>query len=1044
MAPHPPTLSRRAIDIMIIIPLQEEHDALHLIFDPIEDLSDDQFIVSAYSCPRNELTIGSILQPTMGKSAAAETVQYVQSRFNVSLYIILGIAGSLSDDNNLGDVCYSGTIYDILNNASNVETEDDSSNLRLSPDVFHSNERVIRSLAFFRSHPQLNQHCSDWIAECRIWRELFIEELELDASVASAVPDTVCARVGPIVCGTVSKSAAFKNKLLDINRQLLAIETESGGVYESLKATDKRENVLVIRGISDFADGDKSHLETSTKCLARKCAAMNAVLFLSFQLRCSPFVNAICALRETHSETSLCTTATPTPTEQLEDKVQAISDEINERLNELSPQYRLKPDGYVLPVPRIRRDPLSQIDGAMDSPPAENINDVIEKTRVTWIKVDRSYPDDSLPWVVAQHLLRQELGDYFVLPIVVDGSQIRPPRGTIANYIEGQGLSSFSELHGCRVVVVLANPNLKTANTRRYLSRQIEQNASYRFILVTRDDFRVDDLASSLGSAGGRKFLVDKVSFQELAIYLEHSFQMPPQKAEVLAQRLDTIFSRFDLRAHPTYFAGIPEAMLNAFLQANRRSELIQLAVDGFLTFLVADDMAEVALSRTTRQQFLRKLAYAINVDLSSFNKIELVTLAAEVKEEMDYEIDETRFVEDFFSKGILRVEHGRVEFALPFVESYLLSLELRERGEEIQLAYFQFDPEVFDFSTFDLFCEVSVENGLVKKLESRIDDSISQLQQLYPNTEILLSDRIRPSLISDPRSLAGLKKSIEEAEAEVRKGDSKAAEKQAILDLANEGTRVAESKKDAQEEISKEVSVETADEPGGASETARGNATFNFFLACLCLGAGAERLNAVTKRAMIAKVLTLGGLIAEAWTSDKKDISAAGIKEELKSSASHRRAIEELDDEGEIAKLEKFVDLLSKVVELSVLQGPAGWVMCTMGQFGRHRVLAQSIQSVQPIQLSDGFQRVLRGVWLTEVKTESGIRALRSAIRESNPGSFLRVLLVEYLLSGVRWDHWETGVRLKLIDLAYEILRPTQVSIDKGKVKRELGMKSE
>ena len=73
---------------------------------------------------------------------------------------------------------------------------------------------------------------------------------------------------------------------------------------------------------------------------------------------------------------------------------------------------------------------------------------------------------------------------------------------------------------------------------------------------------------------------------------------MTVPEAEVIALRLRDSFNRFSLDAYPSCFAGVPKQTLQTLLQANRRSELIQLAVDGFLMFMVADDKANVTLNR--------------------------------------------------------------------------------------------------------------------------------------------------------------------------------------------------------------------------------------------------------------------------------------------------------------------------------------------------------------------------------------------------------------------------------------------------------------
>jgi nucleoside phosphorylase len=71
--------------------------------------------------------------------------------------------------------------------------------------------------------------------------------------------DAPQAKNGAIVCGSVSKSKAYNKKLRSIERKILAIETESGGVFA--QATAKSIPALTIRGISDHANRDKGELE---------------------------------------------------------------------------------------------------------------------------------------------------------------------------------------------------------------------------------------------------------------------------------------------------------------------------------------------------------------------------------------------------------------------------------------------------------------------------------------------------------------------------------------------------------------------------------------------------------------------------------------------------------------------------------------------------------------------------------------------------------------------------------------------------------------
>ena len=60
---------------------------------------------------------------------------------------------------------------------------------------------------------------------------------------------------GTIVCGVVSAGNNYNDKLKQIDRKVLAIDTESGGIFSV--TTRKNVEALTIRGISDYADKKK-------------------------------------------------------------------------------------------------------------------------------------------------------------------------------------------------------------------------------------------------------------------------------------------------------------------------------------------------------------------------------------------------------------------------------------------------------------------------------------------------------------------------------------------------------------------------------------------------------------------------------------------------------------------------------------------------------------------------------------------------------------------------------------------------------------------
>jgi hypothetical protein len=121
--------------------------------------------------------------------------------------------------------------------------------------------------------------------------------------------------------------------------------------------------------------------------------------------------------------------------------------------------------------------------------------------------------------------------------------------------------------------------------------------------------------------------------------FVQKNFDMKSSEAEVVALRLRETFRKFDLDAHPSYFAGIPRSTLTALIQANRRAELMELAVAGFMIFVVADDKASVQLSRTTRSRFLQNLLVEIWVEKRNFSHSQLVEFTSDFAKKFDFDI---------------------------------------------------------------------------------------------------------------------------------------------------------------------------------------------------------------------------------------------------------------------------------------------------------------------------------------------------------------------------------------------------------------------
>jgi nucleoside phosphorylase len=108
---------REYFDVAIIVPLEEELHQVMDTFDPVEDRLTDTEFRYIVSTPVPYLRVLVAQQEDMGRANAIRTTSNILRDFDVGLLICIGIAGGVSKDMFLGDVCYSGNIIDILDNS---------------------------------------------------------------------------------------------------------------------------------------------------------------------------------------------------------------------------------------------------------------------------------------------------------------------------------------------------------------------------------------------------------------------------------------------------------------------------------------------------------------------------------------------------------------------------------------------------------------------------------------------------------------------------------------------------------------------------------------------------------------------------------------------------------------------------------------------------------------------------------------------------------------------------------------------------------------
>jgi nucleoside phosphorylase len=1009
---------KRYFDAIVIVPLEEEFEIALANFDFEEDLTNEKQIMFSVSVRDQRIKILLAKQSRMGKTAAQEAVLNCLDAFDAGTLICIGIAGGLSSDVAIGDVCYSGSIIDVLDNAKTSDTPVSTQDLALSPTIYSTPQEITISICLDRLNPASKANHEAWAEE----REKIAQELipngfsGRNGKKENIVRPSV--REGSIACGLVSGSPAYNKKLMAIDRKMLAIETESGGLFSV--AQQRGLSALTVRGISDYAGIDKNKFEEETGNNARKIAIENAASFLARQLgtpRMIAYFDKI-RVRRTNEDSQLPLLPI-TSGDEVFDILVKLSDAFNNKLHDLAPGYSLQSKGYRLPVPRIRTIGTRSGDPRGQEP--IEVRDALRDARIITLHVPKEYPDLSLSWIIANDLLSAQLGEKKIIPCVVEGGALQRPRTGIAQLIDPQVLT----LAGSAIVqnvFIIDDFNFKSKTRLAFLKEQIDEWADAKFIVVTRSGANVileSEFTRNIASSTAR---VCDVSFMEISHFLQKNFEMSASASEVVAVRLRETFRKYALPAHPSYFAGIPRNTLNALLQVNRRAELIELAVVGYLSFVVAEDMEPIILSRTTREKFLAELAFSIRADGHSFTEAQLTAYAEDFASKYDFNISPARFVALFIEKRILHVEDGCVRFTLPFIESYLLAKRLTEDPKEAA-KYFSVSAAEFDHRTFALYAEMGAADGIVREL----DLSIRQMAADGKANPILLSNTVSPAMLQRADRVGSFQKQLRQAEEDVRNDRDQSQAKQRLLDASD---RIRE---EAETRLS-EMQFGESDSGKNGKPSIEADAVAVWSIVVSLLGSGAERLEAQTKRELVSKIIKLSCLIIDGWTRSYLAVNFADIKKAIIEKGELVSIIAKSQSESDLKEATKTIEYMVEFLEYMLMLQPFASVVSYLCEEARDNVLAESIVNTS---VPEGVEDLLRNMWLSDIDAPKGTKGLLRSIKVLPKTKFLRSAIAGHLMARVYWRHWRKQDKLLLLNAADECLKGTGLQNSASELKR-------
>ena len=129
---------KRMFDAIIIMPLEEEFEVVLEQFKIADNLTDDKHIRFAVSVDDCKETYLIVKQANMGRAGCIEATQSSLIEFDASILMCVGIAGGISSDVKIGDICYTGTLTDVLDNIKITDLPKGRQKFALSPTSYTS------------------------------------------------------------------------------------------------------------------------------------------------------------------------------------------------------------------------------------------------------------------------------------------------------------------------------------------------------------------------------------------------------------------------------------------------------------------------------------------------------------------------------------------------------------------------------------------------------------------------------------------------------------------------------------------------------------------------------------------------------------------------------------------------------------------------------------------------------------------------------------------------------------------------------------------
>ena len=1024
---------KQHIDLAVIVPLNEELEAMYDVLPFKSDLSGTgEYLISELQSPASDLRVCLIKQRQMGHSSARAAARYLCDRYAVGVLCSYGIAGALSNDLSLGDVCVAQALYDPADQAKATDATA-GIDISFSPRKFDIDRGICSRLAMLTQNPELKEKRIEWHDSCELYIEDFLKRRDIVSTPEIKAAARPKVYFGSFMSYMVSASDTLKQTMKSIDRKALVVETEGSGVFAAAEDI-QGISVISIRGVSDFANVGKSTFEQSTGNLYRCIAARNAAAYIEAQLRNYFFVDYVKSLRHIRENQSLSIQKGDSMASFLND----VERRIESNLREMCPVYRTKSKGYVLPPPRITIQNAERIFTGHDASSIYEISAAVEKYDRILIALAPTYPDKALSWVVADHILRTN-GDRVYIPFVLDGSNVRPNRFRLADE------PGFSEVMltgaaSTTAVVILDEPNIRSKTRVDCLIKEASKYPNAKFIVILKDQNMVASAPDFCPVFDCYMFWVRDFSLHALSNFLSCNFHIPSKEAGVAATRLNRVFEQFNMQAHPTYFATISQDVLSTLMDANRRSDLIGLAVDGSLILLVASDSSDVIVSKKIRRKFLSDIVVVQDIEGEAVGNSTAVSMVNRTAEEMDIEIDAIEFIKAFTDAGLLAFEQGRAVFPCTYVRDYLLA-EYLSRNVEAARAYFDFDSIQTDINVLGIYAEIGVHDDVIDKILTLMEDDIRFLnRESASSSDFLVNDKAIPTSFKTLSRVKARRKQLHDAIKYVGDNPSDLARKQQILDFRNSVSRwvVRRNETASGDDMPEEryVNGEEEQKYDHEDESVRYARVKNHWMAgCVLIGSGAESITMEPKRRLAGMLIHLGNRLAESLTARFANIDFVKIKEAVLSGLEFQEIKRGKSDE-EWRELERLFESMADNLQYTALTTPYMFVLRMLCSSGQGNILRKTIRECQAEGL---FNEITRAIWACDLDPSSSGRVTMKVFRKLGYARLLRYMVAEHFVDRAYWDKWKERDRQSMLDMAEHLIEPLNMTLNKGKIARRI-----